>query len=156
MKISQNYGHLSAVCFHCFTRFVKQLLAGFLLLFLRCRRTLHKKRVFRAICTYCKRLCNDLVLSRSRQRASRARILAHAAAHPPAPARSHLLCKNASNLSLSKAQKARSSIIFCQKRRSHVVFGGTEFCRYGVLSVRSFVGAGRQAPFFAYFIERSG
>lgn len=75
MKFSQNYGHLSAICFHCFTRFVKQLLADFLLLFLRCRRTLHKKRVFRAICTYCKRLCNDLVLSRLRQRVSRARIL---------------------------------------------------------------------------------
>ena len=58
----------------------------------------------------------------------------HVAAHPITLERLHLLCENAPNLTLSKAQKARSSIIFCQKgvpmsfsaaRR----FVGTAFCR---------------------------
>lgn len=60
---------------------------------------------------------------------------AHVPAHPLSSERLHLLCENAPNLPLSKAQKARSPIIFCQKgfpmsfflaaRR----FGGTAFCR---------------------------
>ncbi len=65
---------------------------------------------------------------------------AHVPAHPLSSERLHLLCENAPNLPLSKAQKARSPIIFCQKgfpmsfflaaRR----FGGTAFWRHGVLS----------------------
>ena len=43
MKFSQNYGHLSAIYFYCFTHFVEQFLAGFLLLFLPRRRPLCKK-----------------------------------------------------------------------------------------------------------------
>ena len=39
----------------------------------------------------------------------------HVAAHPITLERLLLLCKNAPNLLPSKAQKARSSIIFCQK-----------------------------------------
>ena len=134
MKISQNYGHLSAICFHCFTRFVKQLLADFLLLFLRCRRTLHKKRVFRAICTYCKRHCNDLVLSRSRQRASRARILLRTLrrTHPPRRVRICFAKMRRTFLSLRLKKRDRPSyfakndvpLSFSAARS----FVGTEFC----------------------------
>lgn len=135
MKFSQKYGHLSAICFHCFTRFVKQFLADFLLLFLRCRRTLHKKRVFRAICTYCKRLCNDLVLSRSRQRASRARILLRTLrrTHPPRRVRICFAKMRRSFLSPRLKKRDRPSYFaknvvpmsFSAARR----FVGTAFCR---------------------------
>ena len=114
---------------------MKQLLTDFLLLFLRCRRTLHKKRVFRAICTYCKRLCNDLVLSRSRQRASRARILLRTLrrTHPPG-ASAFALQKCVEPFSL---QGSKSAIVH------HILPKMTFPCRFrrhGVLSVRSFVG----------------
>ena len=62
-------------------------------------------------------------------------ITAHVPVRPPAAEQLHLLCKNAPNIPLTKAQKARSPIIFCQKgfpmsfflaaRR----FSGTAFCR---------------------------
>ena len=58
---------------------------------------------------------------------------------------------------LAKAQKARSTITFCQKKTPHVVLGGTAF----FLAARRFSGKAfcrRQKirPLFAYFIERSG
>lgn len=140
MKFSQNYGHLSAICFHCFTRFVKQLLADFLLLFLRCRRTLHKKRVFRAICTYCKRLCNDLVLSRSRQRASRARILLRTLRRTHPPRRVRICFAKMRRTFLSPRLKKRDRPSYFAKNDVPMSFSaarsfvGTAFCRYGVLS----------------------
>lgn len=76
---------------------------------------------------------------------------AHVASHPPVAKRLHLLCENAPNLPLSKAQKARSTIIFLSKRLPYVVFW-----RLSVLAARRFVGARKQIPLFAYFIDNSG
>lgn len=44
-KFSQNYRQLSAIYFYCFTHFVEQFLADFLLLFLLCRRNILAKGI---------------------------------------------------------------------------------------------------------------
>lgn len=216
MKFSQNYGHLSAIYFYCFTHFVEQFLADFLLLILPLPSPLAQKaflprrypfrprrialpgqngritqrshdmricywaaqrackgllrllahahscvdterlfsleRAFRAICTYCKRLYDDPVLSRSRFRAlcARATLRTFRRTHS---LRSGCICfaKMRRTFPLSKAQKARSSIIFLSKRLPYVVFW-----RLGVLAARRFVGARKQLPLFSYFIDSSG
>ena len=48
MKFSQNYRQLSAIYFYCFTRFVEQFLADFLLLFLPLPSPLAQKALFTA------------------------------------------------------------------------------------------------------------
>lgn len=210
MKFSQNYGHLSAIYFYCFTRFVEQFLADFLLLILPLPSPLAQKaflprrypfrprrialpgqngritqrshdmricyraakrackgllrllahahscvdterlfsleRVFRAICTYCERFCDDAVLSHSRFRAlcARATMRTFRRTHS---LRSGCICfaKMRQTFPLSKAQKARSTIIFCQKGAP-----------MSFLAARHFSGARKQIPLFAYFIDNSG
>lgn len=135
MKFSQNYGHLSAICFHCFTRFVKQILADFLLLFLRCRRTLHKKRVFER---YAHIVSGFATISSCpvRDNAHHARV--YCCARCGAPTR-----PGASAFALQKCvepfslQGSKSAIVH------HILPKMTFPCRFrrhGVLSVRRFVG----------------
>ena len=150
MKFSRKYGHLSAIYFYCFTHFVEQFLADFLLLFLLCRRNMLAKgilprflarahncvdterlfsleRAFRAICIYCELFCDDPALFRSRQRESRARTLLRALRRTR-PLRGGCLCfaKMRRTFLLSKLKSAIAHHLL-QKGVPHVVVGGTAF-----------------------------
>lgn len=145
MKISQTYGHLSAICFHCFTRFVKQILADFLLLFCAAVKPYTKSAFFEQ---YAHIVSGFATISSCpvRDNAHHARV--YYCARYGAPTR-----PGASAFALQKCvepfslQGSKSAIVHhilpkmtfpCRFRRHGVLsvrrFVGTEFCRYGVLS----------------------
>ena len=161
MKFSQNYRQLSAIYFYCFTHFVEQFLADFLLLFLLCRRNIlakgilprflahaHNcvdserlfslKRVFEQFAHIASGFATTRLVPFALSRIMRASDPAHVPAYPLSSERLHLLCENAPNLSSFQSSKSAIDHYILSKRLPYVVFW-----RLGVLAARRFVGARR-------------
>ena len=104
------------------------------------------ERVFRAICTYCERFCDDAVLSHSRFRAlcARATLRTFRRTHS---LRSGCICfaKMRRTFLFPKLKKRDRPLYFVKK---------ASLCRF--LAARHFSGARKQIPLFAYFIDNSG
>lgn len=143
------------ICYRTAQRACKGILPRFLALAHSCvdtERLFSLERAFRAICAYCKRLYDDHVLSRSRQRASRARILLRTLR------RTHTLwsscicfAKMRRTFFPLKIKKRDRPSPFAKKRRPMSFsaarrFGGTAFCRRQE----------NRAFYYSYFTAASG
>ena len=139
MKFSQKYTQLSAICFYCFTHFVEQFLADFLLLFLPLPSPLAQKALFTA----------KISFSTTSHRSTRAKRQDHAAFARYA----HMLLGGATRLqrssapSRTRAQLRRHGTPFLSsaffEQYAHIASG---FATTPSCPVRAFAHYARERP----------